>query len=100
LPLFERGDGETEPQRDALAAAAGERLGVAVRLDAQPGKPVKHVFTHRVWHLLPWSARSTRAVRLDGRQLAWFGPDSQPEGGVPTLTRKLLRAMETNVSEQ
>jgi A/G-specific adenine glycosylase len=94
LPLFERGEGEIEQQRDALAAAAGKELGVSVRLDAAPGKPVKHVFTHRVWHLLPWPARAAKAMKLDVRRHAWFGPDSQPEGGVPTLTRKLLRALE------
>lgn len=93
LPLFERGDGEGE-QREWLEAAASERLGVTVRLDAEPGGAVKHVFTHRVWHLLAWPARSRRAVKGDGGRFAWLGPHSQPEGGVPTLTRKLLRALE------
>jgi A/G-specific adenine glycosylase len=95
LPLFERvqeeGEGE---QREWLEAAASERLGVAVRLDEEPGGTVKHVFTHRVWHLLAWPARSTKTVKTGGRQFAWFGPDSQPEGGVPTLTRKLLQVLE------
>jgi A/G-specific adenine glycosylase len=94
LPLFERSDAALELQRDALSAAASEQLGVAVKLEAQPGKPVKHVFTHRVWHLLPWPARSTKAPKLDATRFAWFGPDSEPEGGVPTVTRKLLQAIE------
>jgi A/G-specific adenine glycosylase len=98
LPLFERGDVGGEGEREWLQAAASERLGVAVRLDAEPGGTVKHVFTHRVWHLLAWPARSVRAVKVaeheDGRRFAWFGPDSKPDGGIPTLTRKLLRALE------
>jgi A/G-specific adenine glycosylase len=93
LPLFERSDADIEAQRDTLAAAASASLGVTVKLDAQPGKPVKHVFTHRIWHLLPWPARSGKAVKIDASRFAWFGPDSQPEGGVPTLTRKLLQAL-------
>jgi hypothetical protein len=75
-----------------LEAAASERLGIAVRLDSELGGNVKHVFKHRVWHLQVWPARSGRAVK--GGRFAWWGPDSQPEGGVPTLTRKLLRALE------
>jgi A/G-specific adenine glycosylase len=93
LPLFERGGGGGESgQREWLEAAASERLGIAVRLDSELGGNVKHVFTHRVWHLQVWPARSGRAVK--GGRFAWWGPDSQPEGGVPTLTRKLLRALE------
>ncbi len=91
LPLFERGEGEGE--REWLEAAASEHVGVAVRLDAEVGGAVKHVFTHRVWHLQVWPARATRAVRVDGRRFAWLGPDSEPEGGVPTVTRKLLKAL-------
>jgi A/G-specific adenine glycosylase len=94
LPLFERGDVGGEGEREWLQAAASERLGVAVRLDVESGGAVKHVFTHRVWHLLAWPARSAKAVRLEGSRFAWWGEDSQPEGGVPTLTRKLLRVLE------
>jgi A/G-specific adenine glycosylase len=102
LPLFERRDAGGESgageQREWLEAAASERLGVAVRLDAEIGGRVKHVFTHRVWHLQVWRARSARAVKVaeheDGRRFAWLGGGSEPEGGIPTLTRKLLRALE------
>ncbi|KIG15712.1 A/G-specific adenine glycosylase [Enhygromyxa salina] len=101
LPLFERqlqGEpGDLDAQRDALAAAASEQLGVAITLDARPAAAVKHVFTHRVWHLLPWSGRARRAVRTrqraDARNFMWLGESSQPDGGVPSLTRKLLAAV-------
>lgn len=93
LPLFERGDGVGVGEREWLEVAASERLGVAVRLEAEPGGTVKHVFTHRVWHVGVWGARSGKAVKVDGRGLAWLDGDSEPEGGVPTLTRKLLRAL-------
>jgi A/G-specific adenine glycosylase len=97
LPLFERMVGDREAQREALAVAAREQLGVELRLDEQPGTAVKHVFSHRVWHVLPWSGRARWAVKIrgreDGRTLAWLDADSAPEGGVPTLTRKLLRSL-------
>jgi A/G-specific adenine glycosylase len=86
LPLFECEDEE-------LTAESSERFGVSVRLDAEAAGTVKHVFTHRVWHVQVWPARSTRAVRIVRERLAWWGPEEQPEGGVPTLTRKLLRVL-------
>lgn len=96
LPLFEREPALTTPEHArALAAAARERLGIRVSLSDEPAKPVKHVFSHRVWHIIPWPARTRRAPkleRLDGA-FAWIDADGEPEGGVPTLTRKLLRAL-------
>jgi A/G-specific adenine glycosylase len=97
LPLFERAAADLDAQRDVLTAAASEQLGIPITLDARPGAAVKHVFTHRVWHLLPWSGRTRGAVELlgraDAREFAWLGGRSQPDGGVPTLTRKLLAAI-------
>lgn len=95
LPLFELDDGSLEQRRAQLLAAAREHLGVSVSLDAEPGGTVKHVFTHRVWHVQVWVGRSRQRVkageREDGRSFAWIGADAAPVGGVPTLTRKLLR---------
>nr|WP_255216045.1 A/G-specific adenine glycosylase [Pseudenhygromyxa sp. WMMC2535] len=92
LPLFERPLDERDPEK--LAAAASETLGVPMTLTDKPAGKVKHVFTHRVWHLLPWPARARRAPRLrkrdDARELAWMQADQTPAGGIPTLTRKLL----------
>ena len=105
LPLFEqparKGKGKAvgaEAQRSSLAAAAEAALGVPVTLEPAPvDKTVKHVFSHRVWHVQPWVARAKRAPktkkRADGRVLTWVEEGETPEGGVPTLTRKLLRAL-------
>lgn len=88
----ERGEAERE-----LEAAAREQFGVDLRLAHAPDGVVKHVFSHQVWHLIPWQARARRAVRVqnrdDGRRWGWLTADGGPEGGVPTLTRKLLRAI-------
>jgi A/G-specific adenine glycosylase len=97
LPLFEREPGLTiTEQSRALAAAARERLGVAVRSSDAPAGTVKHVFSHRVWHVVVWPARARakpKLERLDG-EFAWVEPSGALEGGVPTLTRKLLRALD------
>jgi len=98
LPLIERASA-TGIDREALARAGREQLGVALRLDDGPEpRVVKHVFTHRVWHVRPWLARARHAVKIkardDGRVLAWLEPGEQPQGGVPSLTRKLLRTLD------
>lgn len=101
LPLFAREPGRSaDEQRASLAAAASELLGVEVTLGELGGAGVvKHVFSHRVWHVIPWPARARRAVRIKGRRdalrLAWTESGAPPEGGVPTLTRKLLTALNT-----
>jgi A/G-specific adenine glycosylase len=90
LPLFELAD----PEPDAVRAAVAEQLGVDVTLTGPPSDPIKHVFTHRVWHVRVWPARTKRAVALterdDGRTFTWHGDDDEPPGGIPTLTKKLL----------
>jgi A/G-specific adenine glycosylase len=95
LPLFAREPGaDLVEDREALAAAASERLGVPLVLADAPAGTVEHVFSHRIWQLVVWPARAQRAVRIrrrsDGMTLAWSSADARPQGGVPTLTRKLL----------
>jgi A/G-specific adenine glycosylase len=96
LPLFSREPGGTTTEHArALTKAVRDRLGLTVALDEVPASAVKHVFSHRVWHIVPWVARARRAPRLaqlDGAY-AWVDRRGEPEGGVPTLTRKLLRAL-------
>lgn len=95
LPLFER---DALDDHAALAEQARAYFGVALELAAAPAPAVRHVFTHRIWQITPWSARAKRAPKLrgrdDGRELAWVSGDRGPLGGVPTLTRKLLDALE------
>jgi A/G-specific adenine glycosylase len=99
LPLFVR-DPEAAPgdQRQALVDAIKAELGVTVRLDPDPVATVAHVFSHRVWQVVPWQGSARRRPKLegrsDGRRLMWVEGGGVPEGGVPTLTRKLLRAFE------
>ena len=98
LPLVERAKPKSH-DREALAAAGQARFGVALRLDEAPStKRVKHVFSHRIWHVRPWTARASKAIKTkgrdDGRVLAWLAEGAEPEGGIPTLTRKLLRAID------
>jgi len=97
LPLFERRAESGSGDASALLDLAQAGIGVPMRLSEDPDGVVKHVFTHRVWHLIPWQARASRAVRTvkreDGRELAWVEKGGVVRGGVPTLTRKLLRAI-------
>ncbi|MFO7567953.1 MAG: A/G-specific adenine glycosylase [Enhygromyxa sp.] len=94
LPLFAR-DPElalAEHAR-ALSVAAGERFGVELRLAEAPAGEVEHVFSHRIWQLVVWPARARRAPKIDRREHAWISEGDAPEGGVPSLTRKLLRTL-------
>lgn len=94
LPLFEAGN-----DRAALIERARAWFGVELELAPSPAPEVRHVFSHRVWQIQPWVARAKRAPKLrgraDGRDLAWLDGDDAPIGGVPTLTRKLLAAIES-----
>ena len=108
LPLFARTAPSASPkrgarpgldvQREHLRASAHEQLGIALSLASTPEPAmIKHVFSHRIWHLQTWSAKARHAVKLagrtDGRVLAWLDPGAAPEGGVPSVTRKLLSAL-------
>lgn len=96
LPLFDRDDAAP------LVERAREHFGVALELAPAPGPSVRHVFSHRVWQIEPWTARAKRAPKLRGRsdepERAWLAGEGEarrgPEGGVPTLTRKLLASLD------
>ena len=66
-----------------------------MQLAELPATAIKHVFSHRGWHIVPWAARARRAPKLEKIEggFAWVDGDGEPEGGVPTLTRKLLREL-------
>ena len=98
LPLVARDPRRTvEAQRDEVAAGIGGLLGVKVSLGEGELGVVKHVFSHRVWHVVVWEGRLARRVKIagrrDGLRLGWSVGGVMPEGGVPTLTRKLLAAL-------
>lgn len=94
LPLFACAT-ELEPLEQARALAAGvhERFGVEIKLAPASVGVVEHVFSHRIWRLHVWPGRARRAPKLDARAYAWMSEGRGPEGGIPTLTRKLLRAL-------
>ncbi len=110
LPLFEREAGPL-PRGRALARArrelseqASARLGVALELAEQPLAQVRHVFSHRVWLMHPWPAVVGKRARVRAREpeqpsdaareWEWVEGGKPAKGGVPTLTRKLLAALD------
>jgi A/G-specific adenine glycosylase len=84
LPLVEvQGDA---PSRAGLKKA----LGVAV----EPGESlasVRHVFSHRIWDMVPVVAKVPKRVQVSGyEEQTWVAPGERPSGGVPSATEKLL----------
>ena len=86
LPLREDVDAE------AIAAELRDWIG-PTEPEVVDGPPVKHVFSHRVWHLRPLRLRAKKRPSLKGRDAVWLEPDALPEGGIPTVTRKLLERL-------
>lgn len=88
LPLVERA-GDRAPTREARAI-----FDVVLAFEEAPARALKHVFTHRVWHLAPWACRAKKRPRVrgrgDGRVFAWIEPGERPAGGIPSVTEKLL----------
>jgi A/G-specific adenine glycosylase len=66
------------------------RLGGAVEAE---GKMVRHVFTHRIWELHPTVVAVPRRPR-QAAETTWIAAGQRPAGGIPTVTEKLLRAVE------
>jgi len=90
LPLIERGR-----RRDVARYA--EHLGLAVDSVTPFAEEIKHIFTHRVWFVQPVKIRTSRRPRLADGPTArvWVSPGERPsEGGVPTLTEKLLEQLD------
>jgi A/G-specific adenine glycosylase len=71
-------------------AAIARAVGVPIAIDGARGKPLRHVFTHRIWELRPLSCRAEAAPRDRPRAAMWIGPGDRPPGGIPSLTAKLL----------
>ncbi len=54
---------------------------------------VRHVFTHRIWELSVRVARLPKRPKLSlNGTVAWVKPGERPNGGLPTVTAKLLNA--------
>ncbi len=87
------------PLRATKSKRAPSAASLAKHFDVEPAAakprvlaPIKHVFTHRVWHLRPVELRLARRPKA-GAQRAWIEAGERPEGGVPSVTNKLLAAL-------
>jgi A/G-specific adenine glycosylase len=61
---------------------------------AQPviGPMVRHVFTHRIWELHPARVDLPKRPAL-AEPTTWIAVGERPDGGLPSITSKLLRAL-------
>ncbi len=71
--------------------AAAQMLGVLPTFGPKSSRTVKHVFTHRIWHLHPWGCEVKEKPALESEHV-WLRPGADPPGGVPSVTRKILSA--------
>jgi A/G-specific adenine glycosylase len=56
------------------------------------GPVVRHVFTHRIWELHPARIELAKRPRI-AEPTTWIAAGQRPEGGLPSVTAKLLRAV-------
>jgi A/G-specific adenine glycosylase len=93
LPLRPLSSRRTMPSTRTLS----KWLGVAVSVERSRSQVVQHVFTHRIWQLHPLRiTASERPCVPDAlpEHVAWIAPGQRPRGGIPSVTEKLLRALE------
>jgi A/G-specific adenine glycosylase len=91
LPLLPREgyeDGADDVPVASLLAGAHRRPRII-------GAPVVHVFTHRRWELSVVRVDASATTKLRSRTIdaAWIAAGERPEGGLPTVTAKLLRRL-------
>ncbi len=58
---------------------------------------VRHVFTHRIWELMVLRTEASRRPALVADyplDTAWVAPGERPEGGMPSVSNKLLAQLE------
>lgn len=91
LPLLPRDPDEAVPSASAIATVLTGR-------NAPPrviGAPVVHVFTHRRWEVAVVRVDAGKSTSLRDASIkgAWIRHGDRPDGGVPTVTAKLLRCL-------
>ena len=84
LPLVDC-DKAGNPQKTALARLASAPATLVSKT------AIRHVFSHRVWQLFPNRVELPRRPDVDA-PTQWVAPAAEIPGGVPSVTRKLLRA--------
>ncbi|RMG99781.1 MAG: A/G-specific adenine glycosylase [Deltaproteobacteria bacterium] len=77
-------------RRPRSPRTAMERLGFDGTIEPLPGPWVRHVFTHRIWHVAPF--RGTLRTRPGGEDVTLWRPGSPLPGGLPRIARKVLEA--------
>ena len=79
-------DANGRPDPRALAELVGGGAEPTMR------PMVRHVFTHRIWELHPARVEVPRRPSLR-EPTTWIAAGDRPEGGLPSVTAKLLRAV-------
>ena len=69
--------------------AAAEYGGTPV----EERKKVRHIFTHRIWDLHPVIVPVARRPKLE-EETTWIATGERPNGGLPSVTEKLLQAVD------
>lgn len=103
LPLIERPPAAPEAPHGSLfdrtrvtPAAIKRATGLRVTRVDPLAEPIKHVFTHRVWLLWPCRADadlSDGSGTTSAEHTAWIAPGERPDGGIPTVTERLLERL-------
>ncbi len=103
LPLIERPSAPPEAPHGSLfdksrvtPAAIKAATGLRVTRIDPLAQPIKHIFTHRVWLLWPCRADADLADgsgTVEATHTAWIAPGERPNGGIPTVTERLLEAL-------
>jgi A/G-specific adenine glycosylase len=89
LPLVAMTSARARIDEAAIARALGMPLAIA----SERGAPLRHVFTHRIWELRPLAARVVSRPRARAGTTAWIARGERPDGGIPSVTAKLLAAV-------
>lgn len=87
LPLVPVDEGGG-PEATAVRALLGRRKW---SWQARPDR-VRHVFTHRIWELQLFEAHVARTTE-DSAEVRWLQPGELPDGGLPSVTSKLLEPL-------
>jgi len=92
LPLVPRegnyGRGGKGVSLAAVRRLTGCKVGGAAPLETT----VKHVFSHRIWEMHPCQVEVVGAA-TEKNAFTWISRGKLPAGGVPTVTRKLLKSL-------
>lgn len=85
------------PRAGRRIAAPGLRELTRTKLEEPRfGSPLKHVFTHRIWDMLPARfelSRRPKLIGIESTDVCWVAPGERPAGGIPSVTQKLLTAL-------